>query len=150
MRRVSSNSPSAPIIAFPALRASRDGTLDVVDNEVQLTTCSKLALRKGYFDGLAIYDSAGMKHQVEKATKLHGVGPFWGYDIFLDQRIMVRLLFRDGCKRVSTNDVRQVALRFLRKWGPSRGDYEELCRSVQEAGSISEILRLLADPPASL
>ena len=57
-----------------------------------LTTCTKVALKNGYFDDLLIVDANGVGYQVKGARKLHGVGPFFGYNIFLNQRIKVELL----------------------------------------------------------
>jgi len=55
------------------------------------TVCSDLAFKKGIYNNLEFVDSNGNQYRVTKTTKLHGVGKFWGYNIFLGRRIRVAL-----------------------------------------------------------
>jgi hypothetical protein len=116
-----------------------------------LTTCSKLALRNGYFENLLVIDSAGVGLRVRGAEKLYGVGLFWGYNIFLNQRIKVRLLIEETPLKISVDEVkRHVFHSFKHRHGWStRDDFDELRTSIEEACSIPEIIeRLISKNPS--
>ncbi len=113
----------------------------------ELTTCSKLALSKGgYFENLLLVDSAGTGLRVRGANKLHGVGLFFGYNIFLNQRIKVQLHIDGEPIQVSLTEVKDYvfdSFKHRRAWR-TRGDFAELRSEVQNAASIPEIIELLS------
>src|SRR5437867_8276657 len=51
---------------FPALTI-KNGTVDLVFSEEQLTSCTAQALKNGWFNGLTIVDSEGKRYIVERA-----------------------------------------------------------------------------------
>lgn len=108
-----------------------------------LTTCSKLALRKGgYYEDLLVVDSAGVGLRIKGAEKIHGVGLFWGYNIFLNQRIKVRPHIEGPPMQVSLTEVKRHVLGSFDRWHgwSTRGDFAELKSSVEAATSIPEII----------
>jgi len=112
-----------------------------------LIICSKLALRKGgYYENLLVVDSTGAALKIAGAEKLHGVGPFWGYNIFLSQKIKVRLHIENDPIQMSLADVKQSIFDSFKRWHgwSSRGDFDELKASVKMATSIPEIIKLLS------
>jgi hypothetical protein len=114
-------------------------------SEHELTTCSKLALRKGgYYEKMIIVDSEGTALNINGAKKLHGVGFLWGYNIFLNQRIRVQLQVKDSFQ-MQLDEVKQRILESFRKWHgwKTRGDFSELKKPVQNAESIPDIIRCL-------
>jgi hypothetical protein len=129
---------------FPILSLTKRAAL-VSRNADELPTCGKGGLRNGWFNSLLLVDSNGQGWVVNGARKLHGVGPFWGYNIFLNQRIKVDLLISDGPFRASVEDVRNRVLKSLRNWhgGATDGGVEELKQAVEGAASISEIISFL-------
>lgn len=133
--------PQYPVLAFS------QGLVDSESSEEALTTCSSIALKHGYYRGMIIIDSAGRCFFVENATKLHGVGPFRGYNIFLNQTIRVALVFDEHrTEQMKTADVRA---KVLDRMGPNsdwatRGDYEELTMRVRDAMTVREMIDLLA------
>jgi hypothetical protein len=120
----------------------------VKNSSDELTVCSKRALRKGgYFDNMLIVDNLGSGLKIKGAEKLHGVGIFWGYNIFLNQRIKVRLLVDGSLLHVSIADVKKHISKSFRRWHgwATRDDFKELKVSIEKAQSISEIIKLLSD-----
>jgi hypothetical protein len=112
-----------------------------------LTTTTAAALRGGLFDMLKIIDSAGREFFVKAARKLHGVGPFWGFSIFLNQRIRVALEIEPSGTTYSAEEVRQIVSRDFKGWHgwASREDFDQLKSSVESATSSAEILRLVTN-----
>ena len=132
-------------IKFPVLRFSQN-LVGVQRAEDDLTTCTKVALKKGFFNEMLVLEESGKAYKVKGAKKLHGVGPFWGYNIFLNQMIKVELLFEGNPFQITVDEVKKrVLLSFKRRHGWStRGDFEELRERVKNAKSILEIIRLLS------
>ena len=54
----------------------------VKNKEDDLTTCTKIAPKKGPFDDMLIVEASGKAYKVKAAKKLHGVGPFFGIRYF--------------------------------------------------------------------
>jgi hypothetical protein len=132
-------------IKFPVLRFSQN-LVGVKRTEDDLTTCTKVALKKGFFNEMLVVEESGKAYKVNGARKLHGVGPFWGYNIFLNQMIRVELLFQGNPFQITVDEVKKkVLLSFKKRHGWStRGDFEELRESVENAKTILEIIQLLS------
>lgn len=133
-------------LRYPVLCFSQN-LADIVRSAHELTTCSKLALRKGgYYENLLVVDSAGVGLRIKGAEKLHGVGPFWGYNIFLNRRIKVRPHIDGAPMQVSLTEVKRYVLDSFQRWHgwSTRGDFEELKASVEAATSIPEIIERLS------
>ena len=133
-------------LRFPVLCFSQNLAL-VTQTEEDLTTCSKVGLRNGYFDNLLLVDSSGRGVRVKGAKKLHGIGPFWGYNMFLNQTIKVELIVAGEPFKVSLEEVKERVLDSFKKWHgwEARGDFEELRERITNAKTIPEIIRLLSD-----
>jgi len=113
-----------------------------------ITTTNVLGLKKGYYNKLTIIDSAGYCFRVRSAEKLHGIGFLHGYNIFLNQRIRVKLSFEGEPFSIPFEEVRVLVLKVMQTppemhFGDTRGDYEELLEDVKKAQSIREIIYLL-------
>jgi hypothetical protein len=108
-----------------------------------LTTTTALALRAGFFNGLRVIDSNGRQYTVTKARFLHGVGRFWGYNIFLGRRIRVALDLRESGEVLSVDAVRALVLHAFQTWHgwQARGDFENLQIGVERASTVAQICR---------
>jgi hypothetical protein len=135
---------SLDLVTFPCLCLHK-GTLFTVLSRDALTITTAAALRGGLFDNLKIVDSNGAEHVVRSARKLHGVGLFWGYNLFLNQRIRVALNVLPTARSYTADDVRNLVMGDLKNWHgwSSRADFEQLEHSVLRASSSAEILRLV-------
>ncbi len=128
-------------IKFPILCFSQ-GLVRVKNNPENLTTCTRVALHNGYFSKLWFVDSTQRKFSVKGAKKLHGVGPFWGYNIFFNQRIKVELVFEGEPHHVSLDEVKEAVFKSFRTWHgwSSADDFDELQSKVKNANSLREII----------
>lgn len=138
---------NAENLIYPVL-CIRKGTLFTCRSFTDLTTTSASALRGGLFDRLLVIDSNGAEAIVRSAANLGGVGLFWGFNVFLNQRIRVELNLEPTGKTLTTDRVRQIVLRDFRNWHgwESREDFDQLKESVKNASTVGEILRLVSEP----
>jgi hypothetical protein len=131
-------------LAFPVL-CFNDALVIVMGTREELTTATKAGLASGWFDDLRIVGSNDVAVTIKTARKLRGVGPFGGYNIFLNQRIQVELEPAGTPEPIDVSEVRERTLRSLEQWHgwQSRGDYEELRAGVEQARSVGEIIQLV-------
>jgi|GEM_PF-1875278 len=131
-------------ITFPVICFYRH-LLRIRNDWDTLVTTTTAGVGNGMFDNMLIVDSNGKAIRVKSARKLHGVGPFFGYNIFLNQRIKVELTFDSEPFQMLTDDVRKRVLNSFQKrhgW-QTRGDFDELKSSVENASTVAEIIRLV-------
>jgi hypothetical protein len=77
-------------MAFPVLCFYGD-LVRTRESYDKLTTTTAAGLKNGYFRDLLLVDSGGRAIRLTDARKLRGIGPFFGYNIFMNQRIKVEL-----------------------------------------------------------
>jgi hypothetical protein len=79
------------------------------------------------------------------ARKLHGIGPLWGFNVFLNQRIRVDLEVEPTGKKHSTAEIKKIVSHDFTTWQgwASRQDFEQLERAVASASSVSEVIHLI-------
>ncbi|QSA95833.1 hypothetical protein [Methylococcus sp. EFPC2] len=113
-----------------------------------LTTTTTAGLKNGLFDNILLVDSNGVSYHIVGAKKLHGVGPFWGFNIFLNQRIRVEPVFDGEPAEMSLDEVRKrIFSSFKSKHGwETRGDIVELKKAINSAANFSELIEALRDP----
>jgi hypothetical protein len=127
-----------PVICF------NQGIFEVKEDFYKLSTCSKYALKRGWYKSLLIIDSVGESIRVKSARKLHGIGRFWGYSIFLNQRIKVELTYDGEPFQITVEDLRKHVLDSLNTWEgwQEQMNFEEWKASFEKASTIAEIIRL--------
>jgi len=86
-----------------------------------------------------------MAYTVRDATKLHGVGLFGGYNIFLNQRIKVCIYFENDPISIHVDDVKKLVNKSLKSWSgwTSSDNIDELQIKIKEAKTIKEIVVFL-------
>jgi hypothetical protein len=134
-------------LRFPVIYFCVPFLASVEHNFETLTTATKVGLKKGSFDNMLIVGSDGKAVKIRNARKLHGIGPFWGYNIFLNQKIKVELVKDGDIFDISIDDVRNRVLQSFKKWHgwAARGDFRELKREIERTQTISEIINLLKE-----
>mgnify|MGYP003401787302 FL=1 len=128
------------LLRYPVLEFSK-GMVFPARSVDELEQCSKRALRKGFFDNLRLIDSAGRSSKISGARKLRGVGPFFGFNVFLNQRIQVALMTSEPERIAGVEEVKQLVLGAIRgkqEWDSMDGS-NELVEIVNRAQSVSEI-----------
>lgn len=123
------------------------GIVAVEVTESQLTQCTKTALKNEWYRGMTVIDCRGTGIKIKDAHKLRGVGLFWGYNVFLNQRIRVELKPLGDPFIVSVGEARDMVLRSFRTWHgwQSRGDVEDLQDKVEKAETIPDLINLLKE-----
>ena len=111
----------------------------------ELVVTTTYALKHGKLTDLLLVDATGMAVRVENAKKLHSVGPWRGYNIFLNQTIKVELNFAGEPFPISLVDFKHRLFRSFADWhGWSAGnEVEELRAQIERATSVPEIFDLL-------
>jgi hypothetical protein len=117
--------------------------IGVASAEEELATCTRTALRKGFFVNRPLIDSTGRVRKIRTATKIGSAGHLPGY--FLIRLIRVRLEFSDVERTLSVGEVRDLVRDSFKRWQGwnSRGDFPELKKSVDAAKSIRELIQVL-------
>ena len=127
-------------VQFPILYI-KGATIGVIQREDTLTLCTAKALKDGWYQGLTIIDSFGKKFRVIEARKLHGVGLFGGYILFLNRKLRVELRLTREPEECSLGEVKELLLKSLQhddRW-IAGGNWEELQSNVKDGQSIREI-----------
>ena len=134
-------------ISFPALGRLANGILDVLPTAEHLTLNTASGLKGGFYTGYELVDANGRWFRVVSARKLHGVGPFGGYNPFLGQKIRVELEIEDSRREASLEEVRGLVVSEFASsssW-QSRDDFDSLQAEITSASTLAELLRRLAD-----
>jgi hypothetical protein len=132
-------------ISFPALVVFDDGGFLTYRDENRLTSTNALGLKKGCYNGLLIIGSDGMAVRTKGARKLHGIGRFWGYNLFFNRWIKVELIFDGEPFLMDTEELKQVVLKHLHNsfaWQDYEG-IEHLIGKVEKAKNAVTIVRLV-------
>lgn len=133
-------------LKFPVVSLQSPGMVEVFRNKDELGICSRTALKKGYFKGLLLIDSNGMQFKVISANKIGYIGPFFGFNIFLNQKLKVELKFSDKIDKISLDEFRKRVVKTFnqdRFFWESGGDFNELISLVNKTPTISEIIKML-------
>jgi hypothetical protein len=105
-------------------------------------------LKKGHFVGLLIVDSTGKAVRVRNARKLHGIGRFGGYNIFLNQKIRVELELDGALFQMSLHEVKSRLMADFHSDGghwDSCEDFDDLVSFVRSANAIDEITKFMTE-----
>jgi hypothetical protein len=111
-----------------------------------LTETTTAAIRSGLFDGLKIIDSTGNEYTVENIRRLQGIGPLWGFNIFLNRKMRIEIELKNEVRLVDVNELRRIVFDDFREWHgwATRGDFYKLKKAIKDASTVSEIIRLVA------
>ena len=111
-----------------------------------LTVTTKAGLKNKLYENASIIDSSGRLYTIVKAKKLHGIGLFWGYNVFLNQRIKIELYIDPIVTNISLDDFKKRVTDIFDKdkyfWN-SGGNLKGLRKMVLTAGNHEEIIRKL-------
>ena len=135
-------------IQFPVITFSYPNVITFNTDMIHLTSCSKQALKNGYYKNLKIVDSNGNLFVVNNATKIKNIGPFWGYNIFLGQRIQVELEFNNDIKILTLNELKRMVSGTFKKgrdFWDSGGNYFQLQKIVYSAESIPSLIHKIGE-----
>lgn len=135
-------------IKFPAIIFDRDENIHFARNEDDIVICNNDYWKEGNYKNLEIIDIEGNLYKVVDAYKIKNKGVFWGYNLFLNKKIIVEL---DLEKHISKIDeqvfkdrVGDSLLLNEEFWGAS-DDFDEKINFVKETNSVGEIIEKLCN-----
>jgi hypothetical protein len=135
-----------PSIAFPVL-AFNQGIVVPIASGDELARCTATALRRGWFKGLRLIGGDGRRYKVTGARKLHGIGPFFGFDWFGTRRIRVDLDIVEDSRPATLEELKTLVRKaFSHDHGwSSREDFDELKRRLEAAREVKDVFALLRE-----
>lgn len=130
---------------FPILYFSQ-GLANVAYRPAELTSCTRAALRGGFYRRMLIVEASGRSYRVAEAREVPQRGPVRRLLAALGQVILVELVSDGPPFQSGVDDVRSKVQRSFRRWGgwSTRDDFEELKQRVADAQSVAEILGILS------
>jgi len=134
-------------VKFPVVALARSSAITVYESKELLTKCFNRALANGYFENLFIIDSNCLGIEVMNAEKIGTVGGLWGYDIFLDQTIRVKLLLNNTVEQLSLDEVKNKILSTINEnrsfW--SSGESVAIIQSkITSARNMLDLINILS------
>lgn len=134
------------VIKYPVICFEKD-FFRIRYNEESLTTTTRAGLKNGLFTNLFIIDSMYRGFKVKSAQKLYGVGLFGGYNIFLNQKIKVELLFEGEPQEVSLDEIKKRIIQSFRKWDgwKAGGHLQDLITDLKIAKSFEDIISIFKE-----
>lgn len=135
---------TASDLKFPVICIYKN-TIVTFRTQDELTSTTTAALRSDLFYGLRIVDSSGKEYTVKNVEKLQGIGPFWGYNVFLNRTVRIDLEINDDPKALSVDDVRRLVIGDFQEWHgwKTRENFNKLKSAVEKAPTVAEIIRLI-------
>ena len=136
-------------ISFPIVAFIKGNTIYFARNEEEITTCNKSSFTSGFFNNLYIVDSAGFSYEVKEARRVGTVGIFWGYNIFLNQKLKVDLILKNKSNNpVDLNSFKEHIINSFTKdeyfWN-SDGDLKERIDFLKNSTSFMQIIKNLSE-----
>jgi hypothetical protein len=130
-------------VQYPAVCFSQ-GTILAASSHDQLTTCSTLELRRGWYRDLLLVDSAGHGYNIAGARRTGYLGPFWGFRLFR-RMLRVKPKVASGPFDVSLAALKERIIEMLDDdeayWSEIAG-LKEIKSKVRSAATHREIIRL--------
>jgi hypothetical protein len=133
-------------IKFPIINFNKN-SFYIVDDIDKLTTTTKAGLKNKLYDDLMIVDCSGTCYRVKDAEKLFGIGFLCGYNVFLNQKIKVKLNFSEDVSDFSLQELKKNVLKIFKKdkyFWESGGNLKQLEEIVESAESISVLIKSLS------
>ena len=125
-------------IVFPVLLRTSVGMLDTVLNVDDLTSWTRVALKKEHHKGMFLFDTIGQSWEVTCAEFVEGIGRWGGWNLWGERKIRVRLHVepRDHLDLEQLKKVVQQAMDLLpHQWDATVGVEPEEYRAHADAAS---------------
>ncbi len=135
-------------ITFPVIAFGKGSVIHFSRSIDELTTCSSVSFRKGYFNDLTLVDSNAIKLRVKKAIKVGTVGPLWGFSLVRGRTLRVKFDVLEKGEFVDLDKFKEMILTVFEKdqfFWDSDGYLERRKNFVQNASTYSEILNQLTE-----
>lgn len=136
-------------ITFPIVAIAKGNDLHFARTKDEITICSKLAFRDGFQKDLEIIDADGYCYKVQDAKRIGRVGPFWGFNIFLNPRLRVELsIVSKSDVPVKLTELKQRIITIFKEqqglWNSGGAMYSKI-EFIKKANSHFEIIDKLSN-----
>lgn len=135
--------PEVRGFGFPVLTVTNAGIRVYPDAEA-VTAAWKKAMDLGEFDDALVVDSNGMARQVRRVRVLGSIGPFFGFDRFLNRSMRVAFDFAGDPQPADIDAIRKRALREWRRWGAAGVDSEYSSQYTSRIRAVPDMRSLIA------
>jgi hypothetical protein len=136
-------------LKFPVLAIAGERSFSLARTMQNLTTCTALGLKHGYYHGLLLVDSDGKAFKITDAVMLHGVGPFWGFNLLGGRLIRVELVPEPEPIGIPLQRVKDIVIQQLgdpasqEMFEEEYDDLDDLKQRLAKAKSIGEVIAML-------
>ena len=132
--------PTFPLLAYD------DSSFATKQNVDELGIAWTSLIESGWFEGLTLHDVLGRTFRVTAVEKIRGVGRFWGWNLLYGRRLALEVHTQLQNPQHPFAKVRRDILGLLTRRGEwrSRDDYDSLVMSVENAGSIDQLIDALS------
>lgn len=140
------NETSGQSIRFPALSFNQ-GLVNVIQSLDELSECTRLGFKKGYYKGLTLVDSVGNQFKVVGARKIKTLPFQLTFRDFLallgaNPRWQIELKFGSDTRGISPEETKKLILDSFRKekyYWEEMSDFEEFRERIQSAPTLEQI-----------
>jgi hypothetical protein len=132
-------------VHFPIIIIQKGFALVSLD-EKRLVESRASALRQKWHEGLKFVDADLKLYQVIRAEKVRGIGPLWGYNIFLNQKIEIKLLQKESAYEISLDSLKSLIMgskKAMEMWR-TRDDYQVLISKIDNANSFESLAKIIS------
>lgn len=130
-------------ITFPVAMINTEKILEFSRDERDLTSCSKIALKNGFYKNLVIIDSNGIKYISVDAFSSDS--KLWN---LLKETVHIKIVFADYVEQLDIADIRKLILTAMqnnRDFWEAGGNYSELEAIVSTGKTAKAIIKTLTD-----
>lgn len=135
-------------LLYPVIALPKNQIAFFARNESDLVTCSSVSLRNGFYEGMTLIDSEGKVYEIISAEKIKGKGFFWGYNIFLNQKILVKLNYSHHVTTITLEELKESVIKNFKKdvffWNAD-GELSSRIRNVNIGQNHKTILESLTN-----
>jgi hypothetical protein len=141
------------MLAFPVLSFSQN-LVRRRESMSEITHCTRIALRKGFYEGLLLVDEQGRRFNVTGARKLRTLPPRLTFGNILDfiggnPRYEIELMFAPGPPTtISLEDARKLIFDSFRNekylW-EAMVDFEEFRDKITRATSLQQVFSIFKE-----
>jgi urease beta subunit len=136
-------------IKFPIVVFEKTNAIFFARAKGEITICTAVAFKAGFYKDLQLIDSNGFFYKITDAIKVGTVGLFWGYNIFLNQKIEVELIVSNRSDRpIELDELKSRIIKVFKEnssFWDSDGLLQKRLAFVQKANSYLEIIEELSN-----
>ena len=136
-------------MSFPALSFSR-GLVLLIDSTDNITRCTKLGLKKGFYQDLVVVDSNSYRFQAVDAREVRRLRfkfSLRGFLSFLDRNpdLEIEIFFESSPAKMSVEEVKKMIFNSFRRekhlW-EEMSDFEEFQNQISAVASLEQIFAI--------